>query len=58
MTILHDIEQTFARIEADIKCLFELRRQHIESEAGHALARVDTRIARLKEWLGGLKKDL
>ena len=58
MKILSDIESVFSGIETHIAHLFELRKQHIETEAGQALARIDSRIERLKEWLGSIKKEL
>jgi len=58
MSILHDIEQTIRRIEADISHMVALRKQHMQTETAHVLSEVDNKIAGLKGWVEDIKQAL
>ncbi len=58
MSILHDIEQTIGRIEADIGHMVALRRQHMQTESAHVLSEVDNKIAGLKGWVEDIRQAL
>ena len=58
MKILSEIEQTLARIEADIAHVVALRKQHIEEDTGHIFAEVDNKISGLKGWVEDIKNAI
>lgn len=58
MHILHDIEQTIARIETDIEHVIHLRRHHLQAECAALFSEVDNKIVGLKGWVEDVKQAL